>query len=182
MHMMYCGCRVCQKVAFVVLLLWPAIVLPQRVHCSAAGTSSTICPVTKPNGNPPPGEAPSSLFYGNGTLWTALWPEGTVPFGANGPGSIGADGSLNMKFPWWRKSEQELKITGRRLDAPAPPLRANIGASTDVHMVPADIIFPTEGCWEVTGKAGTDTLTFVAHVVKVNTRENSPSMKATQSK
>ena len=34
---------------------------------------------------------------------------------------------------------------------------------------PAGVTFPTEGCWEVTGKAGTSTLTFVTFVIKSTT-------------
>jgi hypothetical protein len=72
-----------------------------------------------------------------------------------------------MKFPWWRKADAPLEITERRLDATAPPLRAEIGRSSDVHMVPTYIIFPTPGCWEVTGKVGEVSLVFVTRVVKV---------------
>ncbi len=46
-----------------------------------------------------------------------------------------------MKFLWWRKGKNKLTITGRRLDAPAPPLRAEVGQSGDIHMVPTYIIF-----------------------------------------
>jgi hypothetical protein len=28
------------------------------------------------------------------------------------------------------------------------------------------VIFPTEGCWRITGRAGTGTLTFVTFVIK----------------
>jgi len=54
-------------------------------------------------------------------------------------------GSLMMKFPWWRKADAPLEITGRRLDATAPPLRVEIGRSGDVHMVPTYINFSDYG-------------------------------------
>jgi hypothetical protein len=129
--------------------------------------SSTGCTVTKPNGQAPLGQPHGSETYGNDALNTILWPNGVVEFRPGGPGFVLSDGSLKMKFPWWRKAEATLEITGRRLDATAPPLRAKIGRSLDVHMVPTYIIFPTTGCWEVAGKVGKDSLVFVTKVVKV---------------
>lgn len=116
--------------------------------------SSTGCTVTKPNGQAPLGQPHGSETYGNDALSTTLFPNGVVEFRSGGPGFALPDGSLKMKFPWWRKDEATLEITGRRLDATAPPLRAEIGRSSDVHMVPTYIIFPTTGCWEVTGRLG----------------------------
>jgi hypothetical protein len=127
---------------------------------------SFTCTVTKGNGDTPPGEPPSADYYGNGVLWTVLYPEGVV-FRPGGPGFVLPDGALQMKFPWWRKAQDKLTITGRRLDANAPPLRADIGESSNIHMVPTYIIFPTVGCWEVTGKVGDTSLVFVTRVVKI---------------
>jgi hypothetical protein len=73
-----------------------------------------------------------------------------------------------MKFPWWRGVQGRLIIEGRRLDADAPALRAHIpngyGAS---GFQATGLIFPTPGCWEVTGHAGEATLSFVVSVVKI---------------
>lgn len=72
-----------------------------------------------------------------------------------------------MKYPWWRAVVGKLTIEGRRLDAPAPPLGAWIPDGYGLTGFQATaIIFPTEGCWEVTGKAGEASLTFVMIVVK----------------
>src|SRR5258706_5594667 len=63
------------------------------------------CPVTAPNEKAPPREQPPyTNIYGNdeGTMWTAMWPDGRVIFSPGGPGSIEADGTLGMKTPWWR--------------------------------------------------------------------------------
>jgi len=130
------------------------------------------CSVTIPNGSTPPGERPSSLHHGNGDLWTVLWPEGRVVFEPGGPGFVSADGSLSMKWPWWRGGRGRLSIDGRRLDASAPPLRSKIpkGYGGTGFQATA-LIFPTEGCWEVTGKVGQATLTFVTLVVRVKERK-----------
>ena len=123
------------------------------------------CPVTQPNQNTPPGERAGSSHYGNGSLWTALPPAGRVVFSPGDPWHVLPDGSLSMKFPWWRAVSGPLTIEGRRLDAPAAPLRASIPEGYgDTGVQATALIFPTEGCWEVTGKMGHTNLTFVVKV------------------
>jgi hypothetical protein len=124
------------------------------------------CPVTAPNGNTPPGETPAPEYHGNGALFTVLWPEGNIVMG---PQNVEPDGSLSMKFVWWRGVKGLLTIEGRRLDAEAPPLRADIpDGYGDSGIQSSALIFPTEGCWEVTGRVGDATLTFVTRVTKVD--------------
>jgi len=148
------------------LMLTTSLLLPTSALCASRG-HSTACPVTKGNGYPPPGEPQGPDRYGSRALSTILYPEGTVTFCVGGPGFLLADGSLEMKFPWWKETRDKLSIMGRRLDATAPPLRSDVGESTDFHRVPTYIIFPTTGCWEVTGKAGKAKLVFVTRVVKI---------------
>jgi hypothetical protein len=58
-----------------------------------------------------------------------------------------------------------LTISGRRLDAPAPPLEAVIPSGYGGTGFQASaLIFPTEGCWEVTGSEAESALTFVVEV------------------
>jgi hypothetical protein len=128
------------------------------------------CPVTIANGSGPPSEYPSPDHHGNGALWTALPPGGIDKGGTPEP-----DGSTSQKYPWWTVGTTgELTIRGRRVDAPAPPLRARSGArsgggvpETPFAAVPggrfwpSGIYFPTEGCWQVTGRVGRTSLTFV---------------------
>ena len=125
------------------------------------------CHVTAPNGSTPPGERPSPRFHGDENLWTMLWPEGTIVFRPGGPGFVLPDGSLQMKFPWWRGVQGRLIIEGRRLDAVAPPLRAHIPNGYTSGFQATGLIFPTPGCWEVTGHAGDATLSFVVSVLKI---------------
>ena len=132
-----------------------------------AAKSQSLCPVTAPNGSPPPGELPSDAYHGNGSLWTGLWPGGEIVFKPDGPGFVSPDGSLEMKSPWWRGDGTVglLSIEGRRLDSPAPPLRAHIPEGYGESGFQASVlIFPTEGCWEVTGRDGDASLTFVTLV------------------
>ena len=55
------------------------------------------CPVTRPNGNVPPGEtvSPGSRYLGNDALWTDLYPNPLRPR----PEDIHKDGSIEIKVP-----------------------------------------------------------------------------------
>ena len=125
--------------------------------------SPTDCPVTLPNGANPPGQA-SPFSHGNGRLWVVLWwPRGVVHADED---DVQADGSLAIKFPWTRGVAGRLTISGRRLDAAVPPVRAWIpdGYGRRGFQSTA-VIFPTAGCWEVTGRVGGVSLTVVTKVV-----------------
>jgi hypothetical protein len=128
------------------------------------------CPETIPG---PAGSAVrprSALFgwaasHGNGKLWVGgLWPHGVI---VARRGFIQPDGSIYMKFGWWRKVAGALTITGQRLDAPAPPLTASVPSGYgDTGFQASGVFFPTEGCWQVTGKVASTSLTFVTFVIK----------------
>jgi hypothetical protein len=78
------------------------------------------------------------------------------------------DGTIEMKFPWWRGSAAhgELSIEGRRLDASAPSLQADIPAGYGEDGFQATgLLFPTVGCWEITARSGGAQLTVVQKVV-----------------
>lgn len=80
-----------------------------------------------------------------------------------------ADGSIVMKWPWWRGVRGELKVTGQRLDASAPPAIGYYdvkGYGLEGFQAGA-IIFPGEGCWEITGQVVGASLTFTILVIKI---------------
>lgn len=153
--------------------------IPAHTQTPSAAPSSSLsteaittgCPVTLPRRfRPPAGVSPDSLFgagrsHGNGKLWVGgLWPQGVI---AVGPDFIEQDGSVGMKFGWWRQTRGWLTITGRRLDSPAPPLRSDVSSGYGMWGFQASgVYFPTEGCWEVTGAVGQTSLTFVTLVIK----------------
>jgi hypothetical protein len=93
---------------------------------------------------------------------------------AAAPSFTNPDGSMWLKAPWFaagpagrasRGPHGTLTITGRRLDAEAPPLRAEarqvgvagFGGSGVWAVV---LTFPSEGCWAVTGRVERTTHTF----------------------
>jgi hypothetical protein len=89
--------------------------------------------------------------------------------GPQGAGFILPDDSLEMKYPWLRAAglTGKLAITGRRLDTVGPLLKADISSAyLDSGFQATGLIFPTEGCWEITGKVGDTTLTFVNRVIR----------------
>jgi hypothetical protein len=127
---------------------------------TSAPVSDKVCPVTHPNGRPLPGQRVGRVMdHGNGKLWTHLWPQGVVLIFPE------KDGSLRMKFPWWRGIRGRLTITGRRLDAPGPPMKAEISKEYgEIGFQPSTLIFPAEGCWEITGRLDDAELIFVTEV------------------
>ena len=132
-----------------------------------AATQAAECPVTQPNGETITTE-PAGGNHGNDTLVTSLWPGGKIVFRRGGPGFVLADGALSMKFGWWRRVSGSLTLEGRRLDGQAPPMRASIPDGYGlIGFQSTALIFPTPGCWQVTGHVGSGSLTFVTLVEKI---------------
>jgi hypothetical protein len=145
-----------------------------------------------PNGNAPPGERQSAGHHGSGALWTVLPGDGRAVgvdeevlsdppalariVGEGIFGLVRRDGSIRAKFPWWWGGpgvKPQLNITGRRLDRPAGPLRLEgRPGSGEPDFWASGIIFPTEGCWKLTGRAGDAALSFVVQVI--SSSGNSP--------
>lgn len=141
-----------------------------------ADNSYDICPVTRlpvPPFTPPepyPRSAPGQDFwYGADALWTALPQYGVwsaLPHNPEG---------YTQKIFWWRKGyswteepEPKLTVTGRRLDALAPPL--NVSKATSAYTpefgsgMLVGVDFPTTGCWEISGRYADAELSFVVWV------------------
>lgn len=112
-----------------------------------------------------------NAFYGNDGLWVGLWPEGIVRV-AEDSGYLTAGGGVGMKFWWYRDDSAPgtLRISGYRQDGDAPPLQASIPEGYgNVGFQATGLVFPTPGCWIVTGTTGTASLTFVTLVEIVPT-------------
>lgn len=88
-------------------------------------------------------------------------------FRPGGPGFVDADGALGMKLGWQRKRPGQLEISGKRLDAQAPPARAYINDRDELGHQPTYLVFPTAGCWEITGQIPRGFLKFVTFVEKI---------------
>lgn len=126
---------------------------------TAPGAPGAVCPVTGLSTPPPDAHtaAYTVTWYGNDALWVGL------SRGYGGHWYALPDG---MKLLWWRDVPGPLAITGRRLDAPAPPLRAHIpaGYGPGRGIQSTSLSFPTPGCWEVTGRVGQAELRLIIEV------------------
>lgn len=145
------------------------ILLSSLLLAACAGRASFDCPTTLPNGRTPPGETATRSHHGNGELFTALWPEGEITFHPSGPGEIRPDGSLAMKFPWWRGEgiRGPIEVSGRRLDRRGSGVTAEMPAGYgDTGFQASALVFPSEGCWEVTARVGDAELSFVVEVLR----------------
>jgi hypothetical protein len=110
--------------------------------------------------------------YGNPerTMFIGLWQGGKVFFCPNCSADLSPDGSLAMKFWFYRTIPGEVVIEGRRLDQPGPlahlaTLRGPADGYGEVGFHPAGLAFPGQGCWEVTARIGEAEMTFVTLVV-----------------
>ena len=142
--------------------------LEPSVGSSPDGSATTLadamraCPVTPPNGSPPPGGGRDRFYLGRDGLWTVLWPHGLVVVP---PDDIGRDGVLGMKFPWWRGPGVRgyLHITGNDVGSGVPVSARTAGYGRTGFNASA-VFFPEEGCYRITGRAGEAELTFVTLV------------------
>jgi hypothetical protein len=128
------------------------------------------CPVTQPQTTPP--EIGERLWgwhsaYGNDDLWVGgLGQDGIIALDER---SVHSDGSIGTKLGWWRNVSGSVQISGRRLDAPAPALQGQGSEGYGrIGFQASGVDFPTEGCWEVTGRVGDAELTFVTYVVNLD--------------
>jgi hypothetical protein len=117
------------------------------------------CPVTATlYGRPPSDPNPLYPKLGSGpwyinadrTIWATVGSEGFRQGG--------------NKVMWVRPAGPQLIVTGQRLDASAGPLSADIPCCYPSTFQASGLTFPTPGCWQVTAKAGTRELQFVALV------------------
>jgi hypothetical protein len=143
---------------------------------SAQASRPDSCHVTSPNGIVAGSSERNEGSYGNALLSVGpfgLWPNGTVVFKPGGAGFQTKEGALGMKFGWTRGIRGKINVTGRRIDADAPPLRFETNQANDVHstgFLASYLLFSTPGCWEVTAQVGDredSKITFVTRVEKI---------------
>lgn len=73
-------------------------------------------------------------------------------------------GDRGVKVAWFRPEGADLVITGRWLDAEAPPLDSHVPCCYPTRFQSSGLIFRTKGCWEITGKAADSELSFTVYL------------------
>jgi hypothetical protein len=168
-----------------VILSIPVLILAACMGCSSntpfkgeelPESPPDSCPVT---GAPQPRFTPPSPFprwpdnrsfwYGTPELWTA------VPVSHSWENLPHDEHGYTQKVLWWNENyfwrnepQPDLMVTGKRLDAPAPPLVAS-NATNGFHgtlqsFMLVGVEIPTPGCWEITAEYKGDELSFVVWV------------------
>ena len=154
-------------------LLASVALLLAAAAAATTGVSATAerapCPVTLPNRSVFPA---SAFSHGTRRLRVGMYWRGTVAAGLRPDGSVMAtidgDGSISMKVGWWRGVPGTLKITGRRLDGQAPPLRVLVPEGYGpLGFQVTGLVFPTVGCWRVVGRVRDARLSFVVRMTKL---------------
>jgi hypothetical protein len=166
--------------AGIIIGLFGAQLLPREpanreiaVNPVSSAAVAAGCPVTRPP-DPPfvPADGPQrppdyydAFWYGTDALWAM------PPFDGTWPLDRGEDGWYTQKAFWWSEDFAEtvpdISVTGRRLDGPAAPIRAdhptNAGADFGLAML-VGIELPTPGCWELTATYRGHSLSYVVYV------------------
>lgn len=155
-------------IGFLVLVTWNHV-----ASASPAEENEALetCPVTRASDQSfvPPTPYPEKAFqgsfwFGTDELWTNLR--------ENGIWRVRQKGFRQRVF-WWRQGlrghSNKLLVTGKRLDAPAPPLFADAhpgdGATAPGQpFLETDVTLPTLGCWEITGHYEGHELCFIVWV------------------
>jgi hypothetical protein len=99
-------------------------------------------------------------WVGGGGIWVALPPDGVVTWGTTTHGS---------KFGLFAYGSGRMTADARRVGAPTPPgFSAQIGTPEQGYGPPgfiaSGLIFPENGCWEVTYRLDRNSVTFVVNV------------------
>lgn len=145
-----------------------AAATPRIVDTNANGGA---CPVTIPTKQAVNDTNPGN--YGNGQLWVDLPTDGVLPLLSP---SLRPGGGLWVKMPWWWTASlgPKISISGHRLDGASAPLSVDARGTFPAGFQATYLGFPTPGCWQVTGRVGQVSLTFVA-TVKPNTSGRPPT-------
>ena len=124
-------------------------------------------------------ELPKNFFLiGTEKLWTEIGESMVWQWRPHGPGH---EYDLTSKIFWFREDYSwrtepapKLRVTGKRLDGPAPPLMTPQGPATNVigdesgrGAMLTGVWVPTPGCWEISGDYEGDKLSFVVWVEPV---------------
>jgi hypothetical protein len=142
----------------ILVALIGSLVLPARpVQTPAPGFANGVCTESPHVSDRPPDDPGASSFASPGATWFAndsrtLW---AWWWGKT------SDGSYKVL---WVRPGRWLVVTGKRLDGPSAPMRADIPGGYDNTYQASGLDFPAPGCWQVDAAASGQTLRFVVRI------------------
>ena len=128
----------------------------------AESNPANECPVSEPLWVKPPDDAavqdsPAHSHYivnEDRSIWVSAW-------WTDYPLRVSDGGA---KVGWFRPAGAELEITGQGLDGQSAAFEAHIPCCYPTRFQATGLIFPVEGCWEVTAMAEDKELSFILWV------------------
>jgi hypothetical protein len=151
----------------------PELAIPASTLVPIAPSAIQNCPITLPNlSSAEYSPVGVSAGYGNAdrNMFIRLELGGLVWLTPGGADHPNPDGSVWVKFFFFRTLPGEVVFEGKRLDEADLPVRlatlrgpADGYGETGFH--PAGLTFPSQGCWEVTARLQDAEMTFVTLVV-----------------
>ena len=136
---------------------WTVLAVIASVACASAAdetfTTCALTPLTHATQDDPPAEARLGGWWHvneDRSLWAIATPLAAGPRG--------------NKVPWFRPRGAHLEVRGRRLDAQADRARISVPCCYGGRFQITGMTFPSEGCWEISAKAGESRLVFVTVV------------------
>jgi hypothetical protein len=150
-----------------------------RSVAARAGAAPGSCPTTRPPDPAfvppapypptPPSVEDGKVWYGTDELWTWLRADGTWPMAHDKHGLFDKSFWWRQGYDWTTETTPRLRVTGRRLDGPAPtvtssPATNGFEPSMGAFML-VGLELPTGGCWELTGHYRGQSLRLVVRVL-----------------
>jgi len=152
------------RFAPVLLLLSIVGVQPveQSPQTNACAVSSTIRDSAPHDENADPIGSANWYVNADRTIWAGPVPDN----GWRSGGTLfsGSEAAKGQKTYWVRPRGTQLVISGHRIDGSAPAVETHIPCCYPTGFQIVGLSFPTEGCWEITAKAGSSELQFVTQV------------------
>jgi hypothetical protein len=150
----------------------PVPVVPASCPVTTRPERPFIPPADYRNGE----ELPKNFFWiGTNELWTGILEHQYWYWRPHKPGH---EQDLTQKIFWFRETYNwhkepipKLRVTGKRIDGPSPPLMNPQGPATNAIMdenhgaMLTGVYLPAPGCWEITGDYEGTKLSFVVWVV-----------------
>jgi hypothetical protein len=143
----------------------PAPALAARSVATLPSAAPASCPTTRPTDPAfvPPAPYPASppsvergkVWYGSNELWTWLHVDGTWEMVRDEHGLFDKSVWWRQGYDWRTETTPELRVTGRRLDAPASAVTISNATNGFEESMGAFMLvgleLPAGGCWELTG-------------------------------